>query len=47
MKRPRGLGVKQIGGSQGQCNIELFREKLSEKSTKVHATIPKGSLGHN
>ena len=27
--------------------IQLFRERLSEKSTKVHATIAKGSLGHN
>ena len=26
-------------------NIQLFRERLSEKSTKVHATRPKGGLG--
>ena len=25
--------------------IQLFRERLSEKSTKVHATRPKGGLG--
>ena len=25
--------------------IPLFRERLSEKSTKVHATRPKGGLG--
>ena len=29
------------------CNRQLFRERLSGKSIKVHATIPKGSLGHN
>ena len=27
--------------------IQLFRERLSEKSTKVHATRPKGGLGRN
>ena len=26
-------------------HIQLFRERLSEKSTKVHATRPKGGLG--
>ena len=25
--------------------IQLFRERLSEKSAKVHATIPKGTVG--
>ena len=25
--------------------IQLFRERLSEKSIKVHATRPKGGLG--
>ena len=25
--------------------IQLFRERLSEKSTKVHATRPKSSMG--
>ena len=28
-------------------SLQLFRERLSEKSVNVHATIPKGSLGHN
>ena len=32
--------------SENQCNIQLFRERLSEKKN-VHATIPKCSLGHN
>ena len=27
--------------------IQLFRERLLEKSVKVHAIIPKGSLGHS
>ena len=27
--------------------IQLFPEKLSEKSTKVHATRPKGSMGRS
>ena len=26
-------------------SIQLFRERLSEKSIKVHATRPKGGLG--
>ena len=27
--------------------IQLFRERLSEKSVKVHATTPKGGLGRD
>ena len=26
-------------------SIQLFRETLSEKSTKLHKPIPKGSMG--
>ena len=29
------------------AHIQLFRERLSEKSVNVHATILKGSLGHD
>ena len=28
-----------------EFDIQLFREKLSEKN--VHATIPKGNMGHD
>ena len=28
-------------------HIQLFRERMSEKSTKVYATLPKSSLGCN
>ena len=28
------------------CDIQLFRQKLSQKSVKVYATMPKGSLGN-
>ena len=27
-------------------NIQLFRQRLSKKSMKAYATIPKGSLGN-
>ena len=30
---------------RGLLDIQLLRERLSEKSTKVHATRPKGGLG--
>ena len=29
------------------CLIQLFRERLKEKSTKVHATRPEGSMGRS
>ena len=42
------LGESQIKGHvYCRLRIQLFRERLSEKSTKVHATIPKSNLGHN
>ena len=28
-------------------SIQLFRETLSEKSTKLHKPIPKGSMGRS
>ena len=38
------------GAEQGDLSLikvclQLFRERLSEKSAKVHATIPKGTVG--
>ena len=33
------------GSSKTQFCIQLFRETLSEKSTKLHKPIPKGSMG--
>ena len=41
------FGVSFYRMLTGEVCIQLFRERLSEKSVKVHATIQKGSLGSN
>ena len=38
------LGTRVYASLVTMC-IQLFRERLSEKSAKVHATIPKGTVG--
>ena len=40
-------GICKQTKTEKNIYMQLFRERLSEKSTKVHATIAKGSLGHN
>ncbi len=37
--------TRPVSGRTIFCCIQLIRERLSEKSTKVHATRPKGDLG--
>ena len=37
--------AQDVSNGVKTCGLQLFRERLSEKN--VHATIPKGSMGHD
>ena len=36
-----------LGNIESICCIRLFRQRLSHKSVKVHATMPSGIMGSN
>ena len=42
----QGFGLKTRGGTLETPRIQQFQQRLSKKSVKAYATIPKGSLGN-